>query len=475
MLAENQNDAGLRASGAAEVAAVLSDHLSAVLGKELPPAVVEKTKHHVLDTLAAMISGSRLKPGRLAIGYAAAQGGRPACTLVGTRILTDPVNAALANGIMAHADETDDSHLPGRYHPGCAVVPAALAVAESRGMSGAHLIKAVAAGYDLGARFSLALGYASPEAGSHSSHCLGANFGAAAAAIALCRFGPQEVRSALSYAIQQASGIRFWQRDEEHVEKAFDFGGMGARNGVTAAALVAAGFTGVQDPFTGPHNFFSAFADEARPGALVTELGARHGVMEASIKKWCVGSPVQAVLDSVAALLAAHDFHPDAIERVVLELPDDRAALVSDRSMPDICAQHLAAVALLDRGLGFAMAHDYGRMRDPAVLALRSRIELRPSAELTRAKPGRQAIVTLELSDGRVLSHRTYAVHGTPDNPMGRADVAAKCIDLAGPVVGAAAARQLAAAAWELDTCADVRSLRPLLQADPVTESTSRR
>ena len=459
---------GATAAAGPEIAETLAAHLASVLDRGLPGDVAEKAKHHVLDTLAAMISGSRLKPGRLAIRYAEAQGGRPACTLVGARSLADPANAALANGIMAHADETDDSHLPGRFHPGCAVVPAALAMAESRGRGGADLVRAVACGYDMGARFSLALGYATPESGSHSSHCLGANFGAAAAAIALSRFGPDEVRSALAYAIQQASGVRFWQRDEEHVEKAFDFGGMGARNGVTAAGLVAAGFTGVRDPFTGRHNFFTAFADEPRPDALVRDLGTSQGLMQAAIKKWCVGSPIQAVLDSIMALHEAHDFAADDVARVILELPDDRAPLVSDRAMPDICVQHLAAVALLDRGLGFAMAHDYGRMRDPAVLALRARTELRPSAELTRAKPGRQAIVTLELADGRVLSHRTRAVHGTPDNPMARSHVAAKAFDLAAPVVGAENAGRLVEAVWALDDCPDVRALRPLLQADPL-------
>src|SRR5262249_59084448 len=103
-------------------------------------------------TRAAMLSGSRLKPGELAAAYVERLGGRPEATVIGTRIVTSAVNAALANGMMGHADETDDSHLAGLFHPGCGIVPAALAAAEQAGLGGGGLIRAVALGVDVGAR-----------------------------------------------------------------------------------------------------------------------------------------------------------------------------------------------------------------------------------------------------------------------------------------------------------------------------------
>ncbi|WP_446916816.1 MmgE/PrpD family protein, partial [Klebsiella pneumoniae] len=78
-------------------------------------------------------------------------------------------HAALANGMMGHADETDDSHLGGRFHPGCGIVPAALAVAEREGRSGTDFLRAVALGYDIGARVTMALGYARPNTARHST------------------------------------------------------------------------------------------------------------------------------------------------------------------------------------------------------------------------------------------------------------------------------------------------------------------
>jgi len=236
--------------------------------KPLPDAVTEATKHHVLDTLAAMISGSRLPPGRKAIAYVKLQGGTPEACVPGSRIITTVVNAALAGGMLAHADETDDSHAPSLTHPGCAIVPAALAMAERRRSAGTALLRAVALGYDIGTRASLALGGYDLAAAGHDTHSFGTMFGAAAAAGSLVGLDADQVRHLLSYAAQQASGLSNYARDTEHIEKAFLFGGMPARNGAAAATMVAAGMTGVDDVFSGDRNLFFAFGPKTLPMRL---------------------------------------------------------------------------------------------------------------------------------------------------------------------------------------------------------------
>src|SRR5712692_4742856 len=134
----------------------LSGYMSQARDRVLPDHVLEQTKWHVLDTVAAMVSGSELAPGRAAITFARAYGGKEVATVVGDTILCGPLEAALANGVLAHADETDDSW-PGGWHPGCGVVPAALATAEQFGPTGAHFLRAVALGYDIGARVLITL------------------------------------------------------------------------------------------------------------------------------------------------------------------------------------------------------------------------------------------------------------------------------------------------------------------------------
>lgn len=414
----------------------LSAYIARSLERELPAPVVEKAKHHILDTIAAMVSGARLKPGRLAIDYVDSLGGRPDCTVIGARFLTNAVNAALVNGMHAHADETDDSHLGGRFHPGCGVVPSALAAGELAGRSGADFLKAVVLGYDIGVRFNLSLGPRKLYAGGHSTHSVGTLFGGAAASGALLGLNDTQVRHQLSYAVQQASGVQCWIRDDQHVEKAFDFGGMTARNALAAATMVAAGCTGVDDALSGHNNFFSAFSTDPRPDALVEGLGVRFEILQASIKKWCIGSPSQAALDAVTVLKREHQLSADMIESMVLELPDDRAHLVDNRPMPNLNVQQLMALALVDDMLTFDAAHDYGRMSEPQLVGLRNRTTLHYSPELTIAEPARQAKLTILLKDGRELFHHTVAVKGTPTNPMDREDVSAKARDLMAPLLG---------------------------------------
>jgi 2-methylcitrate dehydratase PrpD len=453
------------ASEISPIMARLSSYIASALRQPLPPPVIEKTKHHLLDTIAAIVSGSRLEPGKKAIGYVRTLAGNREASVIGSRILTTAVNAALANGMLAHADETDDSHAPSLTHPGCGIVPAALAMAERQHRSGRVLLGAVVLGYDVGCRLTQSLDAYQFREDGHSTHSFGPMFGAAAAAGALAGLREHQVRHLLSYAAQQASGISCWMRDTDHVEKAFDFGGMPARNGVAAATMVAAGFTGVEDVFAGERNFFIAYGRSPDPEVLISGLGTTYEIMNTNIKRWSVGSPIQAPLDSLLALIEQEHIGADDVETLVVRVARQGANTVDNRNMPDICLQHMCAVMLLDGTVTFKSAHDQKRMRDRKVLALRRRIELRADDVLTRAMPSRQGIVEIRLRDGREFKHHTKAVRGTADNPMTRGEVDAKAYDLMAPVIGKKRARRLCDAVWSLEQLRDVCALRPFLRA----------
>jgi 2-methylcitrate dehydratase PrpD len=136
----------------------LSTFMAGAATRMLPEPVVEKTKFMILDTLAAMISGSELPPGKFAIQFVRAYSGNPICTVAGSSVRCGPMEAALANGILAHSDETDDTHPPSQSHPGCAAIPAALAVGERYGIDGTRFVRSVALGYDVGTRITATLG-----------------------------------------------------------------------------------------------------------------------------------------------------------------------------------------------------------------------------------------------------------------------------------------------------------------------------
>jgi 2-methylcitrate dehydratase PrpD len=321
----------------------------------------------------------------------------------------------------------------------------------------------VTLGYDIGARMVSALGVGQGPR-KRSPSVLTSTFIAAASAAAMLRLDPRQVRHTFSYAAQQASGIGFWTRDREHVEKAFDFGGMGARNGVMAATMVAMGFSAVEDPFGGRENIYTALADNPAPEKLLAELGSSYAVFGTTIKKWSVGAPLQSVLDSMATLLGDPAVRADNIKHIRVDMPTDSLRIVDNSTIPDLCLQHLVALMIVDRGASFASVHDVARMSDPKVLAVRKLVELVGSEELDKAVPARQAIVRIDMTDGRSLSHRTYVVRGTAANPMDAKEVEAKALELMAPVLGAGRAHELVAAVGNLDRI-EVSSLRRLLQA----------
>jgi 2-methylcitrate dehydratase PrpD len=443
----------------------LARYMAAAPETPLPERVALAAKHRILDTLAAIVSGARLKPGELAIGYVRSLGGTPEACVATTDIVTTAVNAAFANGMLAHADETDDFHAFTKAHPGCSVVPAALAMAERERASGAALMRAVALGYDLCCRFLMALRPESVRANDRSAEGYGATFGATAAAAAIAAFDETRMRYAISYAAQQVSGVWSWERDAEHVEKAFDFSGMGARNGVAAVTMIQAGFTGVSDALDATPNVFRAHSPAPAPGEIVADLGRRFYVEETAIKTFPVGYPIQSPLDAFLSLRAQHGLTIDNVRRITLRLPEDGARIVDDRAMPDVNVQHVVALALVDGEISFENSHSYERMKDPRVLAARERIELVADPDLVSVEAPRSGFVEVTLADGRRVSKLVRHAPGTPENPLDTAGVNAKARSLMSPILGAARSTALIDRVGSLETLADVRELRPLLTA----------
>lgn len=427
--------------------------------RKLAPEVAREARHRILDSLAAMVSGAHMKPGEMAIQYVRTQGGTPEATVVTTDIRTSAVNAALANGMFGHADETDDFHPTTKAHPGCSVVPAALAMAERAGSTGTELLNAVTLGYDLCCRFLYALDADLVRATHRSAEGTASTMGAVGGAASIARLDEKGMRHALSYAAQQVSGIWSWVRDAEHVEKAFDFSGMGARNGVTAAIMAQMGFSGVWDVFDGEHNVLNALSTNPRPEAMVEALGSRYIITETAIKPYSVGYPIQSPLDAFLRLRREHQLTRDNVERIVVTLPEDGARIVNDRAMPDVNCQYIIAVALIDGALSFEDSHSYERMKDPKVLAEKAKVQLAGDKALMDPAAPRSGRVEVTLKDGRTVSHFTRHAPGTPENPMDTEAVNAKARNLMAPVLGAEKTESLIRRVNGLEDVKDVREL----------------
>jgi 2-methylcitrate dehydratase PrpD len=440
----------------------LTRYMASALKRKLPPEVSERAKIHLLDTFAAIVSGTRLLPGERAVKYARAIGGPREAGVPGTDLVTSVLHAALASGMCGHADETDDTHPPTRAHPSTSIVPAVLAIAERNELSGESMLRAMVLGWDVCARILLALDNIHLLKTGHHAGAKGGLFGAAAATAALLGLDARRMRYVLAYCSQQASGSYVMHRDTEHIEKAYVVGGMPAHNGLAAALMVSHGFTAVEDEFSGEPNFISIYAPQADRDRLTRGLGRDYEIMRGGIKFWPVGGPVQAPLHVLRDLMRSHGFHAKDLERLTVRMPDKELGIVNNRDMPDINVQHLLAVMLIEGNVTFASAHDYARMRSPRVVELRQRIHAVGDPTLTDPDRRWRCAMEVTLKDGRVFSHRTLAAKGGVDSPIGREDEEEKALDLMAPVLGSRRSKALIGTLLTLDTLKNARALRRL-------------
>lgn len=411
-------------------------------GQNLPDNVRLKTKIHIIDSLAAIISGAALEAGIAGQRYALSTGGQAVASILGTRERTGLIDAALANGMAAHADESDDSHETSQTHPGCGVLPAAVSVAEARGASGLAFLNAVHLGYDITIRFGEALSPAMSFARSSlSCHAFGPLFGAGFSSGSLMGFDAERYLIVLNYLAQEASGLTTWRLDGAHTLKSYVFAGMPASNGVKAAAMVEAGFTGSGDVLNPSNrNFFEAISPHAKPENLYVGLRDIYKILETDIKKYSVGFPIAAPLSALEDILARTGLEPDEIEAIRIRYLSDWYKVIGDENrMPDLNLRHCMAATVVEGSLTFDASHDINRMADPAIQAVGKRITF------IDAEPGQdrfEARIEIDARGQTFNASQGLHVLGRKENPMTTEQVHEKAVELFSTVISEKAARR---------------------------------
>lgn len=451
------------AADTADVTGRLARYMVKARDTALPDNVMTECKHRILDTFGAMISGARMHPGEMAVKYIKTLGGNEQASVIASQFRTTTVNAALVNAMCAHSDETDDFEPVTKAHPGSAVVPAALAMGEKERRSGMDMIRAVALGYDMTCRLLMALGPDLVRGSHRSAEGTSSTFGSLGSAASLARLDEKGMRFAISYASQQVAGLWSWVKDEDHIEKSFDFAGMGARNGVQAVTMVQAGLTGVFDVLDGTHNLFIALSTDPKPEEMLNGLGSRFYVTETAIKTFSVGYPIQSPLDAMLTLRKAHNLTPDKVKSILVKIPTDATGIVGTSAMPDVNCPHLVAVALVRGAVSFVDSHDQALMKDPKILEQRAKVTVVGDKALMDPAAPRGAVVEVTMTDGQKVEHFTKYPPGTKENPLSTEAVAAKTRDLIAPVLGKDKANKLIDQIIKLESLGNVRQLRPLI------------
>ena len=457
-------------SGWQDITPDLTNYISGAATHTVPAAIRERARLHILDTLASIIACNSLEAATLGRAYAAAMSPDGQSPILGSRQAASPVDAVFASAMTAHAAEIND-FIPSAYvQPGPAIVPVSIEAARANGRAGSDLVGAVIAGYEIAGRLPKAIGTRNLYLAGLANHGIAPTFGAACAAASLMGLSPEQVDHMLAYCSQQASGSWQWLLDVRHIEKAFVFGGMGARNGLQAAYMAQLGFTGVPESFDNENAWFRwrAFQGEGKDHAsLVDGLHERYELSLAAMKRYPVGGPTQ---PAVRALLDLREtIAPDQVEKIVVAMPGE-AATFERANMPALNIPYLAAIIMLDGRLDFVDAQSLSRQEtDEQARAFARKVNVvRDEAQEMGEGEDRteSARVTVTLKDGRTEERYVAYVPGFPTHPLGKAEVEEKAIELIEPVLGRSKADRLVALCDGLDDAPSIEPIIDLMRFD---------
>jgi 2-methylcitrate dehydratase PrpD len=441
---------------------------------DAPAAVLNRLKTLVLDHLGCTLGGSRTPLGRAAAAVATATPG--GATVVGTGRRAAPGPAAFANASAANALDYDDTGATG--HPGCTIIAAALAVAETRGRSGAALLEAILAGYEVWSRIAGAIQPTWERRTRVYGNGVTQTFGAAVAVARLVELDAEQMLAAFglagAFAPLPHEGKIGWEEGQLSWVK--DNMAWPAEGGVRAALLAAEGFPATRTILDGDKGLWlMAGSDRCDPDRMTRGLGGDYELLRVSLKPYPCCRWIHSTLDAVRELVIEHGIRPDGVERVTVHgIESFRDWFHSRRPATLVDAEfsvpHAVAMVLLDRPR--SEWWQAANRSDPAVHALMDRVELETSevaqtAYATRRDSARiPATVVIDTARGRVERTRAGA-RGGPDDPMSAAEVEQKYRELAEPVLGPERAATVRALVEKLETLETVADLTAALTPEP--------
>lgn len=416
---------------------------------DIPPAVIDKTEDLLVDWFGSAVAGHGSRPVDSLVRFAQSMGpSNGPCEIITTRQRSSPFLAAWANAAASHVAEQDDVHNGSVFHPATVVFPAALAIAQARGMSGPELLAAAVAGYEVGIRVGEFLGRSHYKV-FHTTGTAG-TLAAAAAAGLLLRLDAMQMRHAFGSAGTQSAGLWEFLRtaaDSKQLHTAH-----AASAGLAAAWLAADGFTGADRILDGPQGLAAGMSSDADARKLTDGLGRRWAITETSFKYHASCRHTHPAADALLQVLREHALRPEQIERVVTHVHQGAIDVLGPVTDPQTVHQ-----SKFSMGTVLALAARYGHaglpefehhFRDEDTARLRERVSMVLDPEVDAAYPKRWiGKVTVHTTDGRTLTGRVDEPKGDPGNTLSRAEIDAKAMQLAAFSGGATPAEMQAALA----------------------------
>ena len=443
----------------------LAGYFAALRFDQIPAAVIDAAKLHILDSLGCLLAGSRLEPGRLAYNLAVATAGAAsdsASSLLGTAQHASYLGAVQAMATAAHCGEMDDIHSGAGTCIGGMIVPALISMAEKHGASGRSFIEAAIVGYETTARVGLSADAPSLFArGWWPSSVCGA-FGVAAAGAKFLSWPVAQTVNALGIASLHAGGM-ITGGNEGATARHLIFG-RAAQNGVLSLLAAQQGFTGPKRAFEDPRGFCLTLCHEPKWNYL--EPDARYFLPEVAFKPYPCARQLHAGVEALLTLMRQHSIASRMIEQIELSVPTANAGMVNrpggatSRAALLGSGQYVMAVTAA-RGKIDLASFEGEFLSSDEVRGLAAKVKVTARPELDRYFPeywpGR---VWLKLADGRSYVHEIIIPKGESGNPMSTQEIEEKFLSLAAPILGDAKARSVIEEVYALDSR---DSLEPLL------------
>jgi len=443
--------------GTNTIAGVIGDFVARA---QPPDAARRRAADAFCDTIGVILAGAVEPAAEIARSVLESSG---PCRVLARREQVGPAEAALANGVAAHALDYDDMCFVSLAHPSSALVPAALAAGELAGASGRAALDAYIVGFELECRLGLVM---NPRhyhrRGWHCTSSIG-TVGAAAAAARALGLAPPAAAHAVGIAASAACGLK------ENIGTMVKplHAGMAARNGVMAARLAQAGFTASERAIDGPQGYLAAM-DSERPAAALAgalaDLGARWEILDTGItvKLYPSCAATHPPLDALLELVRRHRFAGDDVEAIDVEVDSmTPRLLIYDRPATGLegkFSMPFCAAAAVVFGQPVVDTFEPDRIEDPRVQRVMPRVTLRTAPEFDAAQPLSQARVTVRLRDGRTLIGRADGARGYPGR-LTDEELATKFLACAARSLDREAAERLLDLARSMPDLADVRSL----------------
>ncbi len=439
----------------------------------VPPDVVEAAKLHLLDTLGCGLAAHALDVATAGRAAAAEMGGTPEATVIGLGRRLPAAQAALANAMLGHGLDFDDTHADAICHVSVVVGPAALAVGEARGAPGRDVVAALVGGSEIVARLGMAAAGAFHRRGFHPTGVCGI-FGATAAAARLDGLDARAAARALGIAGSLASGLLAFLEDGSPTKPIHP--GWAAHGAIMATRLVAHGAAGPAAVLEGRYGLYDAFVgqDGLALEREISDLGARWETRRIAVKPYPACHYMHGVLGAAERATGGQALAPDEIVDVVVTVPEAAVPIVLEPAAAKLAPRTgydgkfslpYSTAAMLVRGTVGVATYTETAIGDPVVLevARRVRYETRPYPTAARAFPGG---IRIRLRDGRTLEADCPHQKGAPDNPLSAAEIAAKYRRNAGLALPPAAVAALQAVVLDLEGVRDLAAaLVPLREA----------